>query len=60
MTLIIGVNCAHCGEGIDIAEPFQKLNKGPIQCPVCQSFNDLCIDGEEDPDGPMFYLEIVA
>lgn len=56
MTRITRLNCAHCGEGIDIVEPFQRLNTGPIQCPVCQSFNELCV--EEAEYGPMFYLEV--
>lgn len=58
MSLIVQLNCAHCGKGIDIVEPFQRLNTGPLQCPVCQSFNTLCIEDEHSDDGPMFYLEI--
>lgn len=58
MTMIIQLNCAHCGEGIDIVEPFQKLNTGLIQCPSCQSFNTLLIEDEHSEDGPLFYLEM--
>lgn len=56
MTQIVQLCCAHCGEGIDVAEPFQKLNTGPIQCPVCQSLNDLNVS--EEIDGVVFYFEV--
>lgn len=60
MTWIMQLNCARCDAGIDIAEPFQKLNTGPIQCSVCQSFNTLCIEDEQSEDGPVFYFEVAT